>query len=30
MDLSPPLKVDDPDISAKIRQALDETRADTI
>jgi hypothetical protein len=29
-DLPPPLKIDDPDISAKIRQALDETRADTI
>jgi prevent-host-death family protein len=29
-DLPPPLKVHDPDISAKIRQALDETRADTI
>lgn len=29
-DFPPPLKIDDPDISAKIRQALDETRADTI
>lgn len=29
-ELPPPLKIDDPDISAKIRQALDETRADTI
>ena len=29
-DLPPPIKVDDPDISRKIREALDETRADTI
>lgn len=29
-DLPPPIKVDDPDISRKIREALDETRADRI
>jgi prevent-host-death family protein len=29
-DLPPPLKVDDPDISARIREALEETRADTV
>jgi prevent-host-death family protein len=29
-DLPPPIKVDDPDISRRIREALDETRADTI
>ena len=29
-DLPPPIKVDDPDISRKIREALDETRADKI
>lgn len=29
-DLPPPIKVDDPDISRKIREALDEIRADTI
>ena len=29
-DLPPPIRVDDPDISRKIREALDETRADTI
>lgn len=29
-DLPPPIKVDDPDISRRIREVLDETRADTI
>lgn len=29
-DLPPPIKVDDPNISARIREALEETRADTI
>lgn len=29
-DLPPPIKVDDPDISRKIKEALDETRADRI
>lgn len=29
-DLPPPIKVDDPDISRRIREALDEQRADTI
>lgn len=29
-DLPPPIRVDDPDISRRIREALDETRADTI
>ena len=29
-DLPPPIKVNDPDISRKIREALDETRADKI
>jgi prevent-host-death family protein len=29
-DLPPPIKVDDPDISRKIREALDAVREDTI
>lgn len=29
-DLPPPIQVDDPDISRKIREALDDVRADTI
>jgi prevent-host-death family protein len=29
-DLPPPIKVDDPNISRRIREALDEQRADTI
>jgi prevent-host-death family protein len=29
-DLPPPIRIDDPDISRKIREALDETRADRL